>query len=429
MLKKLLFIFLFFLLIFRFLIFSQQYNYKELIEILSSDTLYGRGYVNNGVNKSAEIIKNKFKNFDILPLFNDSYFQHFDILVNTFPGIITLNINNVECIPGIDFLIDPESPSIKGKYKVITLKSGDVFNLKNLAKKIRASKNKFICLDFRDDSIYNDSLKNILDQTRFLIENKKGMPYRGVIKLTNKKLTWNISQRLNNIPILEVYNSKSDYEIKEIFLNIENNYFTKYEVKNIGGLIEGTLYTDSFIILCAHYDHIGMMGQKTYFPGANDNASGVAMIMCLADYFRRFPSKFSIIFLFLAAEEVGLKGAEYFYNNMPVAKEKIKFLINLDLVGTGENGIAVVNALKYNDLFKKLLEININNGYFEYIKERGEACNGDHCIFDKGGIKCFYIYTLGNNKFYHDINDKFENLSLAGFEKLLNLIINFINNF
>jgi len=61
-----------------------------------------------------------------------------------------------------------------------------------------------------------------------------------------------------------------------------------------------------------------------------------------------------------------------------------------------------------------------------YLKERGDACNGDHCIFDKAGIPCFYFYTLGKSKFYHDVNDNFENLSLDGFEKLLNLLFEFL---
>lgn len=255
------------------------------------------------------------------------------------------------------------------------------------------------------------------------------MPYRGVIRLTNKKLTWHTSESVTNIPVIEIYNNDSNYKIEKISLNIENKYFNKYEVKNIGGIIKGTIYPDSFIIICAHYDHLGMMGKNTYFPGANDNASGIAMVMTLANYFIKNPSKYSLVFLCLASEEVGLKGAEYFYNNMPIAKENIKFLINLDLVGTGEDGIAVVNALKYNEVFQRLEIINVSNNYFSYIKKRGEACNGDHCIFDKGGIQCFYIYTLSKNKIYHDINDKFENLSLVGFEKLLNLLINFINNF
>jgi len=354
--KVFFFIFLIFL---KINIYSQNiYDYKRLIKVLSSDSLCGRGYVNDGINRSAKVIENEFKNIGIKPFFGNSYFQNFNIKVNSFPERVSLIVNRREVVPGKDYLVDPASPTIKGKYKVVTIKSVDVFDLKILVKKIKKSKNNFLCIDFRDDSIYNDSLKNILRQTEYLIENKKGMPYRGVIKLTNKKLTWNVAANTKPVPIIEIFTNQQKEIIKNIKIDIKNYYFNEYYVKNIAGIIEGTLYPDTFIIVCAHYDHLGMMGKQVYFPGANDNASGVAMMMSLANYFRLNKCSYSLIFITFAAEELGLKGADYFYNNLPIKKENIKFLINLDMVGTGEDGIAIVNATKYENIYTKLKHIN-----------------------------------------------------------------------
>ena len=82
---------------------------------------------------------------------------------------------------------------------------------------------------------------------------------------------------------------------KKIKVHIKSKLLD-HKTNNVIGYIEGTEIKDTFIVLTAHYDHLGMMG-KTMFPGANDNASGVAMMLDMADYFSINPCKYSIAFL------------------------------------------------------------------------------------------------------------------------------------
>ena len=88
------------------------------------------------------------------------------------------------------------------------------------------------------------------------------------------------------------------------------------------------------------------MGKDVYFPGANDNASGVAMLLNLANYYSKKENqpKCSIAFIAFAGEEAGLLGSKYFSEHPLIPLNKMKFLVNLDLLGTGDEGMMVVNA-------------------------------------------------------------------------------------
>jgi Zn-dependent M28 family amino/carboxypeptidase len=125
----------------------------------------------------------------------------------------------------------------------------------------------------------------------------------------------------------------------ELSIDVDNEYFKEYRTKNIAAFLQGE--TDSFIVFSAHYDHLGEMGKGIYFPGANDNASGVALVLNLVKHFAKNKKKlkYSIAFLFFSGEELGLLGAKYYANNPLFPLSKIKFLVNLDMVGSGDKGI------------------------------------------------------------------------------------------
>ena len=117
-----------------------------------------------------------------------------------------------------------------------------------------------------------------------------------------------------------------------------------HTTQNVCAYIRGTEVADSFIVLCAHYDHLGSIGNKTYYPGAHDNASGVAALIDIANYFSKKPHKYSIAFLFFCGEEAGLIGSGYFVKHPLIPLDKIKALINIDMFCGGNEGIMIVNA-------------------------------------------------------------------------------------
>jgi Zn-dependent M28 family amino/carboxypeptidase len=167
------------------------------------------------------------------------------------------------------------------------------------------------------------------------------------------------------------------------------------------------------------------MGKEVYLPGANDNASGVAMLLNLAKYYSQHPQKYSIAFMAFGAEEVGLLGSKYYVEHPLFPLKQIKFLVNFDIVGTGDEGIKVVNATVHKKEFDELVKINSEKKYLPDIQQRGKVAISDHHFFEEAGVKTFYIYTLGGIKAYHDIYDRPETLPLTKFENLFKLIIEF----
>jgi Zn-dependent M28 family amino/carboxypeptidase len=210
-------------------------------------------------------------------------------------------------------------------------------------------------------------------------------------------------------------------------ISLDNKFIEKYETQNIVGYLQGSVKPDSFIVVTAHYDHLGKMGKEIYFPGANDNASGMAMILDLASYYAKNPPKYSIVFIALSAEEVGILGAREFTEHPLIKLEKIKFLVNFDIAGTGDEGIRVVNGSVYKDKFDLLTGINTEQKLLPKVDIRGAACNSDHCLFYQKGVPCFYIYTQGGIKAYHDVYDKYETLPFTEFAHYRTLMIKFFD--
>lgn len=82
-----------------------------------------------------------------------------------------------------------------------------------------------------------------------------------------------------------------------------------------------------------------------------------------------------------------------FYRKPIVFFKKIKFLLNLDLMGTGQEGITVVNATEFQKEFGELISINSIEKLFPLIKSRGKAANSDHYWFSENNVRCFYLYN------------------------------------
>jgi len=184
------------------------------------------------------------------------------------------------------------------------------------------------------------------------------------------------------------------------------------------------------VLITAHYDHLGRMGKKVFFPGAHDNASGTAMITDLARYFADNPPEISVLFIAFSAEETGLEGSYYYSENPVVPLENTLFSLNLDIIGSGSTGIKVVNGKVLPDYFNILKRINTQNNYVKKVGKRGEAANSDHYHLYRMGVSAFFIYTTGDEYTeYHTVNDKAEGLPLTAYDGLFRLVSDFILEF
>ena len=386
---------------------------QEVIRKLSSPSFDGRGYYKQGDNKAAKFIREEFIKAGLADV-NGSYFQSFQFPVNTFPGKMNVSMGNKKLIAGKDYIVSPACPSIKGTFSIFTL----TWPLPDFTAKDYS--NYFILVD-----------KSSVDSTgaaAFDSLTRNPPPVKGLVIVEPKKLTWSVSGKVNDQIFIRVLKDSFPQDSKTITLHIKNKFIPEYSTNNVMGMIRGTTNADSFLVFTAHYDHLGRMGKDALFAGANDNASGTAMIMDLAKYYSipaNRPAK-SLLFIAFAGEEAGLIGSKYYTENPPLPLDKIRFLLNLDLMGNGEEGMMVVNGELHEEEFNLLQKINTEQNLLKTIGKRGKAKNSDHYWFSEKGVPAFFFYTTGGSKAYHDIYDVAETLPMTEFEDVKKLISGFV---
>lgn len=361
--------------------FSQDLAFgKKMVDTLASPYFWGRGYTKDGMKKAADFLAAQFKSYGLTPMKGKDFLQRFTYPANTFPGKMELSINGTDLVPGKDFIVGPASKGVKG--------SGDL---------TRALK---------DTNQYVNTDKMLIVQVQ-------------------DKLTWSVAGEEEMASMVLVDKNAIKGVPGSFKINIENKLVFDFKASNVCGIIRGTSKPDSVILITAHYDHLGGMGKDTYFPGANDNASGVSLLLNLAKYYAANPQPFTIGFILFAGEEAGLIGSKYFTENPLVPLNNIRFLVNTDLAGTGEEGITIVNATEFPKEFGYMNEINGQEKLLTKINARGKAANSDHYFFTEKGVPAFFFYTMGGIKAYHDVFDRAETLPLNEHEDLFKLVVKF----
>jgi len=396
-------------------VFSQNVDYaRSLVDTLSSKEMLGRGYVNNGVNKAAMLLSTEMKKLD-LKKWNEDYKQKLSFPINTFSEKPKCIINKKELTPLQDFLVQCNSGAIQGKYSlywVLDTIEGNEKLQENLKK----------------ENLSNSFIVTI-PVNRELRQNVYGA--KGCIFLKEGRLGWFVSWGFKVVDycVLDIAKEKLPEKTKKIELDIQNKFYENYKTENIIGYVEGSEYPDSFYVFTAHYDHLGAIGPDNYFPGANDNASGTSMIMDLAHYFslKENQPKYSIAFMLFTGEEVGLLGSSYYVEHPNFPLTQIKLAINLDMVGSGSDGITIVNSSKYPKLYNKFVTINEEKEYLVEVKKRGPSANSDHYPFDNKGVPAIFIYTRGKETpHYHTMYDVYDDFPYTEYNDLFNLLIEVI---
>jgi len=202
--------------------------------------------------------------------------------------------------------------------------------------------------------------------------------------------------------------------------------------KNIIGYIKGSKSPEKYIIITAHYDHLGQIGDKI-FNGADDNASGVGGLLELAKKFSKQKPKNTIIFVAFDAEEMGLKGAYYFVKNLPVKKENILLNLNMDMVSRNAKKEIYICGTFYNPNLKTILAeaassklVNIKYGHDNpaiWKNSEDWTFSSDHGPFYKQGIPFLY-YGVEDHEDYHRDTDDYSKIDEAFYTSVVEQISN-----
>ena len=188
-------------------------------------------------------------------------------------------------------------------------------------------------------------------------------------------------------------------------IKVDSAFNPNTPTSNVVGLLEGShpRLKNEYIILGAHMDHVGTQGNEIMYPGANDNASGTASLLEIVEGFKTagLRPKRSIIFVAFTGEEMGLKGSSYFVDHLPIEKNKIKCMINLDMMGQGKGTLNVFSK-QYPDITAKAKKAN-KNLYNLAMPVIQSGFGSDHASFVRADIPAAMFLTGGANDYpvYH----------------------------
>ena len=391
---------------------------RQTVDTLASPYFHGRGYIMDGDAKAANYIRDRYKQMGLNSLGN-SYFQGFNFPVNRIIETPKLEVNGTKLTAGKHFVARASSPSGSGKATILVLDS--------LTLTDAAASQKFFSQSVKGKAIvYRHQDAKLISQLPQPYQQKLQQAAVHVI-LQPKALLTTVARQAEATPVLEVLTSEWPANAQRIKYSIKSSVNPKHQAQNVIAYVEGSTKPDSFLVFTAHYDHLGGQGKDVYFPGANFNPSGVAMLLELAAHYSKPENKpkYSIAFIAFAAEEAGLLGSLYYVQNPLFPLRNIRFLINLDLLGTGDEGMMVVNGQVHRLEFDLLSSINRKYNYLPQIKSRGKAANSDHYPFSEQGVPAFFFYTLGGTAAYHNTQDFATQLPLTRFSEVFKLITAF----
>lgn len=212
---------------------------------------------------------------------------------------------------------------------------------------------------------------------------------------------------------------------------------------NVVASVLGTKYPNEFIVLSAHYDHLGTIGEQIY-NGADDNASGVIALLHIAEKIKQKPLQHSVIFVFIDAEEVGLEGSKAFISHNAVLIPHFKVNINLDMIA----GDLKTKSLRYiTHGFKTLLSpqaynewlflpnklsINLIKGFTLKSKYLSSSKSywlykSDHGAFYQAGIPFIY-FGVNPHANYHTFDDDFKHVNKTFYVEAVTNIYTYIRS-
>jgi Zn-dependent M28 family amino/carboxypeptidase len=215
----------------------------------------------------------------------------------------------------------------------------------------------------------------------------------------------------------------------------------KYTTINSDSTITGTNiigYIDNgapkTIIIGAHYDHLGYGGENSLYRGeekaihngADDNASGVAIMLNLASKLKNTNKGNNYLFMSFSGEEMGLLGSNYFVKNATLDLDSVNYMFNMDMVGRlKQDSTLAVYGVGTTPVFKHV--INASNNKFKLIEKESGVGPSDHTSFYLNDIPVLHFFT-GQHEDYHKPSDDFDKLNYEGMETISNYIYDIITD-
>ena len=202
--------------------------------------------------------------------------------------------------------------------------------------------------------------------------------------------------------------------------------------RNVIGYIDNQ--AENTIIIGAHFDHLGYGGEGSLFRdsikavhnGADDNASGTAVMIDLARKLKGKNTNNNYLFMAFSGEEMGLLGSNYFVKNPTINTKAVSYMINMDMVGRlKQDSTLAVYGTGTSPMFKQIL--HAHNDKFKLIENESGVGPSDHTSFYLADIPVLHFFT-GQHEDYHKPGDDSEKLNYDGMEKISSYIFDLITD-
>lgn len=443
-----------------------QNDLMKTVEYLSSKNLEGRLSGSEGYNKAARYIADEFQRISLKPIGDSAFFQKLKVEYNEIYSPVKLRLIEHEGLKkeyklGKDFvcrqltgsghftapvvfcgygLSKPEfgyddyaNVDVKGKIVLVfksnpTWKMNDTSNWGNGYPRFKARLAKergavgMLIVSLPNDANPQKAIISVLEGGG---QQDEDFPQLHIDTSVADEILEGSGSTLKELQT-RIDTSKKPFRVQTAFsieVEVHAKYTKEQPTMNVVGVLEGSdpKMKNEFLIIGAHLDHVGSQAGEIYAPGANDNSSGSAAVLEIAEAFvkENIRPKRSVIFVLFASEELGLIGSKYFVDHSPVPLDKIIAMINLDCVGYGDS-LQVGNgksapmlwrvAQKQDSLITKMMVEGTWNG--------GGADAGP---FHEKGIPAAYFVTTNSYAHLHYMTDTPETLNKTLFVKITNL--------
>ncbi len=471
--------------------------YRQHVKTLASDEFEGRGPLSKGEEKTVDYLVTQYKKLGLKPAFGDSYTQAVPLAKITPKNISNLKIGGLDFSAGSEFTA--RTQRIVNDY---SLANSDVIFVGYGINAPEYNWNDYAGLDVKGKTVvmlvndpgfaskdpnlfqgnamtyygrwtykYEEAARQGAEAVFIIHETMPAGYGWGVVENSNSNTKFSLVDDNNNASQVgvmgwlhlhaarqlfekagldygELKNKASKPGFTPIALNTKaslsfTNTIERAESQNVAGILEGTDKPEEWVMLHAHWDHLGKVdknGQTTIYNGAVDNASGVAGVLTLADALSKREEGFARTLMFSAftAEETGLLGADYFANNPPVPTSNMVAFLNIDGMNVNDGVDYILQYgegyLSIEDDLATAAALQGRNVKMDPRPQNGLFFRSDHFALAKQGVPSILFMSLGDTdpsfiaKRYHKADDDYlPSWTLGGVQQDLSLIGSMLN--
>lgn len=393
---------------------------KAHVAFLSSDALEGRATPSRGQDAAAEYIASQFRRIGLEPQSQDVKLVRRTGTTDGFEAILKVGTQ--------EWKLSPADVTVRG-FQELNLRDEPIVKLNSLddiGKIDIAGKVVVTPIPPAPGNRFRIAMLN--PKVVLYAGPKPRQPGGGVLDPTEAQTTGIITDRED---IKQAIDALPDGATLSVTLPAPKD--EPIRARNLYAILPGSdpVLKDTYVVLSAHYDHIGTKssGDDRIYNGANDNASGTAAVLGLAEALapRKPRPKRSIVFLLVTAEEVGLLGSRYFIAHPVLPVKQIVADINLEQVGRTDNkdqstkGAALMTGFEFSDLGSILKRAGAANGIrlVEDTKNsRAFFLRSDNAAFAQAGIPSATYAGAFEFPDYHEVGDEYQKLDYANMVQL-----------